>query len=351
MVMDGVQAAIVGTGYGSVELIRLLTRHPRVKEIRVFTHSREGEALEEIYPHLEGILDVTLEPFAPERVTDAGDVVFFGTPAGVSGALAPSLLEAGLRVIDLSGDFRLRDGARYETWYGRPSAPKRWLDQAVYGLAEIARDEVRKARLVANPGCYPTAALLALYPLVQAQAVDLDTLVLDGKSGVSGAGRGVSLGVHFSEVNENVKAYKVGVHQHIPEIEQAVEGWAGRPVSLVFVPHLVPMTRGILMTVYARWIGGAVPDTEGLLELYRRQYADAPFIRVLPAGRQPATKGVYGTNFVDLGVAFDGRTKTVIVTAAIDNLVKGAAGQAVQNMNVMFGWAETLGLLDVPLFP
>ncbi|QZA32074.1 N-acetyl-gamma-glutamyl-phosphate reductase [Hydrogenibacillus sp. N12] len=341
--------AVVGTGYGSAELLRLLLDHPRVGAVRLYTHSREGEAIDALYPHLAGFLDVRLRAFDPAEAA-AADVVFFGTPHGASAELVPPVLERGGRVIDLSGDFRLQDGAAYEAWYGLPAAPAAWREAAAYGLADVYGEALRGARLIANPGCYPTAALLALVPLLRAGTIEPDGIVLDGKSGVSGAGRGVSLGVHFAEVNENLRAYKVGRHQHVPEIEEEAARWAGGPVRVTFVPHLVPMTRGILMTVYARW-RGAPTDTEGLVDLYRKAYSGKPFVRVLPAGRQPETKHVAGTNLADLGAVFDGRSGTAIVTVAIDNLVKGAAGQAVQNMNLLFGWPETLGLRRVPLFP
>ncbi|WP_273000260.1 N-acetyl-gamma-glutamyl-phosphate reductase [Hydrogenibacillus schlegelii] len=345
----GLRVAVVGTGYGSAELVRLLLDHPDVGEIRLYTHSREGEAIDALYPHLAGFLDVSLRAYDPGEVASV-DVSFFATPHGASAELIPPVLELGGRVIDLSGDFRLKDGSAYEAWYGRPAAPATWRENAVYGLADVYGDAVRGARLVANPGCYPTAALLALIPLLRAEAIEPEGIVLDGKSGVSGAGRGVSLGVHFSEVNENLRAYKVGRHQHVPEIEAEAARWAGGPVRVTFVPHLVPMTRGILMTVYARW-RGAPTDTEGLVDLYRKAYGGKPFVRVLPPGRQPETKHVAGTNLADIGAVFDGRTNTAIVTVAIDNLVKGAAGQAVQNMNLLFGRPETLGLRRVPLFP
>jgi N-acetyl-gamma-glutamyl-phosphate reductase len=347
---EPLRAAVVGsTGYGGVELIRLLHRHPKVEITSVLSSSSAGTPVTEGYPHLSGIRADTLDPIDIDALKAKADVVFTATPSGVSAKLVPGLLDAGFRVIDLAGDFRLTSGETYRQWYKHEPAEDRYLQRAVYGLSEVFGDDVRRADFVTNPGCYPTAALLGLFPAVKAGWIDPDTLVIDGKSGVSGAGRGVNLGVHFAEVNENLKAYKVNRHQHIPEIEQILGRAAGREVVVTFTTHLVPMTRGILNTMVAR-LTGAYRDAD-FIELYREFYRGRRFVRICEEGRWPATKEVLGSNYCDIGFSVDPRTGRVTILAAIDNLVKGAAGQAVQNLNLMMGWDEGLGLDDVPLYP
>jgi N-acetyl-gamma-glutamyl-phosphate reductase len=270
----------------------------------------------------------------------------------VASKLAPELLEAGLKVIDLSGDFRLRSGAEYEAWYKRPPADEAYLARAVFGLAELYGDRVRGADFVSNPGCYPTATLLGLLPAVKAGWIDPATIIIDAKSGVSGAGRGLALGSHYAEVNENFSAYKVNRHQHIPEIEQTLSDEAGSKIVTTFTTHLVPMTRGIMSTMYATIVGGAGARSEAdFIGLYKEFYAGRPFVRVRPQGKMPATKEVWGSNYCDIGFAVDGRTGRVTIVSVIDNLVKGAAGQAIQNLNLMMGWDEATGLQFVPAYP
>jgi N-acetyl-gamma-glutamyl-phosphate reductase len=345
-----VRVGIVGaTGYGGVELIRLLSAHPHVQVANVYSSSSEGEALTSVFPHLGSHSLTALQAIDPDKMSEDNDVVFLATPAGVSAALSPQLVRRRTKVIDLSGDFRLCSGEVYRRWYKHEPAADEWLGQAVYGLAEWNGEQVATAQLVANPGCYPTATLLALLPLAKTDWVNPRSWIVDAKSGVSGAGRGVSLGVHFSEVNESIGAYKVAVHQHTPEIEQELKRQSGVETVVQFTPHLVPMTRGILITAYGQLETSV--SLEQLQELYVSTYADKPFVRVRKPGSHPRTKEVYGSNYCDIALHLDERTGRVIILAVIDNMVKGAAGQAVQNLNSMFGWAETTGLPLVPLYP
>jgi len=342
--------AIIGsTGYGGVELIRLLASHPLAEVTSVVSSSSAGSPIAEVYPHLTEICTDLLDDVDPTLIKSKADVVFIATPSGIAAKLTPSLLEAGLKVIDISGDHRLKSPQAYETWYKKTPAEQSYLDRAVYGLAEIYGDAVRDQALISNPGCYPTATLLGLIPAVKAGYIDPATIIIDAKSGVSGAGRGASLGTHYSELNENLKAYKLNRHQHIPEIEQVLSDEAGFPVVTTFTTHLVPMTRGIMSTMYASVKDGR--STEEFVALYRSFYEGRSFVRVREAGIWPATKEVWGSNYCDIGFAVDERTGRVTIVSVIDNLVKGAAGQAIQNLNLMMGWDETLGLQFVPVYP
>lgn len=348
--MEQVRAAIVGsTGYGGVELIRLLQQHPKVEITSVISSSSAGTPLEEGFPHLTGIIARPLDGVVPEEIASRADVVFTATPSGVSAKLVPGLLNAGLKVIDLSGDFRLKDGSEYETWYKHPAPDAAILDEAIYGLCEIYGDKAAGARFISNPGCYPTATLLGLIPAVAEGWIRPESLIIDAKSGVSGAGRGTSLTVHYAEINENFKAYKVNRHQHIPEIEQVLTDAAGRKVTVTFTTQLVPMTRGIMSTMYAEMTGEYTE--EDFIQLYRKYYAGRPFVRIRNAGIWPATKEVSGSNYCDVGFAADARTGRITIFSVIDNVVKGAAGQAIQNLNLMHGWEETLGLGFTPVYP
>ncbi|WP_274654159.1 N-acetyl-gamma-glutamyl-phosphate reductase [Paenibacillus humicola] len=345
-----VNVAIVGsTGYGGVELIRLLASHPYAEVTSVVSSSSAGSPIAEGYPHLTEIRTDVLDDVDPALLKSKADVVITATPAGVASKLAPSLLEAGLKVIDMSGDFRLKSREVYERWYKKEPAEQRYLDKAVFGLAEVYGDAVRGADFISNPGCYSTASLLGLVPAVKEGFIDPSTIIIDAKSGVSGAGRGVSLGNHFSEVNENFKAYKINQHQHIPEIEMVLSDAAGKPVTTTFTTHLVPMTRGIMSTIYASVIGGRTE--EDFIGLYRHYYEGRRFVRIRPKGIWPATKEVWGSNYTDIGFAVDERTGRVTIVSVLDNLVKGAAGQAIQNLNLMMGWDETTGLNFVPAYP
>ena len=338
---------IGSTGYGGVELIRLLENHPEARIGALVSSSQPREPLRAVYPHLSH-MEETLEELDPDRLCEAGEVIFFATPPGVSSRWAPRFAERGKVCIDLSGDFRLT-GEAYRRWYGREPAPGDWLERAVYGLSEWYAEQIRSASLISNPGCYPTASLLALIPLLRERAIDPDTIVIDAKSGVSGAGRGLKLNTLFCEVNENLRPYRVDAHQHTPEIERyASEAW-GSPVRVTFIPHLVPMNRGILITLTARAAEGWT--RRRLEEMTAGFIRRLPLSRIRPENDWPGTKQVQGSNYCDLAVHLDERTGRVIVMSVIDNLVKGAAGQAVQNLNLRMGWDETAGLEGLPLYP
>ena len=335
-----------GTGYTGVELLRLLCQHPAVRLHVITSRAEAGQRVADLYPNLRGRVDAQFS--AP----DIGelcqcDVVFFATPNGIAMESAPTLLEAGVKVIDLAADFRLRDPAAWERWYGMPHKCPDLLAEAVYGLPEVNRERIRTARLVANPGCYPTAVQLGFLPLVEQGMVDPSRLVADAKSGVSGAGRHARVDVLFSEAADSFKAYGVPGHRHLPEITQGLTAVAGGPVGLTFVPHLVPMIRGIHATLYA-----TLKDPHGDLQaLYEQRYANEPFVDVLPAGAHPETRSVRGANLCRIAVHRPQGGDTVVILSVIDNLVKGAAGQAVQNMNLLFGLPETQGLEQVALLP
>jgi len=344
-----VRAAIIGsTGYGGVELIRLLLQHPNIEITSVISSSQAGVPIADGYPHLNQIVVDRLDGVDIELIREKADVVFTATPHGVSSEIVPGLLEAGLKVVDLSGDFRLR-GDVYEQWYKHKPAEASFLEKAVYGLCEVFGDEVQGVDFVSNPGCYPTATVLGLIPALMAGWIDPKSIIVDAKSGVSGAGRGLSMSNHYSEVNENFFAYKVNRHQHTPEVEMVLSRVAGHEVTVTFTTHLVPMTRGILCTMYAS-LNGSHSEAE-LVDLYRQYYAGRPFVRIRDAGKVPATKEVWGSNYCDIGFSVDARTGRVTIVSVIDNLVKGAAGQAIQNFNMMMGWEETLGLMMSPVYP
>lgn len=341
--------SIIGaTGYSGVELIRLLLTHPEANIVAVYSNSQTGKAMQEVYPHLTHIFTDDLAEIDCGRIRNEADVVFIATPSGVSGKLVPQLMDGKLKVIDISGDFRLATPELYTRWYGKETAAQEYIDQAVYGLSEWNADAIRETKLLANPGCYPTATLLSLLPLLKADLIDGKSIIVDAKSGVTGAGRGLSLGTHFCEVNESISAYKVGKHQHTPEIEQTLTQLTGKEAVISFTPHLVPMNRGILTTAYASLKEGVT--AEQVAEAYADAYEGKPFVRLRP-GAYPKTKEVYGSNYCDIAWHVDERTGRVIVLGVIDNVVKGAAGQAVQNMNLMFGLPETTGLAFTPVYP
>ncbi|MFS0836307.1 N-acetyl-gamma-glutamyl-phosphate reductase [Paenibacillus sp. 1P03SA] len=347
---EHVRAAIVGsTGYGGVELIRLLLGHPRVTITSVISSSSAGAPISDGFPHLNSIMQDSLDAVDVPLIASKADVVFLATPAGVAAKLAPEMLDAGLKVIDLSGDFRLKTPQIYTQWYKREGASQEDLDKAVFGLCEIYGEQVTGKEFISNPGCYPTATLLGLFPAVKTGWIDPSTIIVDAKSGISGAGRGLGLGVHYAEANENFSAYKLNRHQHIPEIEQVLSDAAGREVIITFSTHLVPMTRGIMATCYAQLNGKH--DTRDFIEMYRSFYEGRRFVRIREEGKWPATKEVWGSNYCDIGFAVDERTNRVTVVSVIDNVMKGAAGQAVQNLNLMLGWDETTGLQITPVYP
>ena len=342
-------AVIGATGYGGVELLRFLQHHPHVTVQSVHSSSQEGTSLADVYPHLGQIESLILEKIDIEQISKTADVVFLATPPGVSSELTPSLYESGVKVIDLSGDFRLKEGQIYEKWYKRLAPPQAYLEKAVYGLSEWNKEAIKQAKIIANPGCYPTATLLGLAPLVQHDLIKEDSIVIDAKSGVSGAGRHVSLGTHFSETNENVKIYKVNEHQHIPEIEQMLLHWNKEIKPITFSTHLIPMTRGIMATIYSQAKKELTVET--LVDLYKTSYEGSKFVRIRRQGSYPMTKEVYGSNYCDIGIAYDERTGRITIVSVIDNLVKGAAGQAIQNLNIMMGIEENIGLQFKPVYP
>jgi N-acetyl-gamma-glutamyl-phosphate reductase len=334
-----------GTGYTGAELLRLLVQHPEATLEAITSRKETGLPVVDLFPNLRGRTDLRFTDTSDARLAKC-DVVFFATPHGVAMEQTPGLLRSGVRVIDLAADFRLKDPAVFERWYKMPHACPHLLDEAVYGLCEVNRDAIRKARIVANPGCYPTSVQLGLLPLLEAGAVDAERLIADAKSGVSGAGRKAELDILFSEASDNLKAYGVTGHRHHPEIEQGLTAWARRPVRVTFVPHLIPAIRGIYATLYAR-----ITRETDVQALFEKRYFGEPFVDVLPPGSHPETRSVRGANVCRLAIHRPANGDTVVVLSVIDNLVKGAAGQAIQNMNLMFGVPETTGLNQLALLP
>lgn len=343
-----VNVSIVGaSGYGGGELARLLVGHPEVDLVHLTAETRAGEAMADLYPNLRSFTDRVTTVADPEQIARDSDLVFIALPNGKAMEFAPGIAPHA-RIVDLSADFRFKDPLLYEQWYKHAHACPLLLDGSAYGLTEFRRSEIRGARIVGNPGCYPTAALLAILPFLQAGQVSARGIVIDAKSGVSGAGRSPSMGTHFSEVNENVKAYNVASHRHTPEIEQELSALGDGPVAVTFTPHLIPMTRGILVTAYMPVRNGLTTDRA--TAILQEAYSGEPFVRVLADGL-PQTKATSGSNFCDVAARVDSRSGMLIAMAALDNLVKGASGQAIQNMNVMLGFPEELGLRSPGLYP
>ena len=334
-----------GTGYTGVELLRLLAQHPEVQIVAITSRGEAGTAVSAMFPSLRRRVSLNFEDPATANLRHC-DLVFFATPNGVAMEQAPALLDAGVRVIDLAADYRIKDVAEWERWYGMPHASPEWVAKAVYGLPEYNRAAVRNARLVANPGCYPTAVQLGLMPLVEAGLVEADQLIADAKSGVSGAGRKAEIATLFSEAADNFKAYAVPGHRHLPEIVQGLSEMAGHPVGLTFVPHLTPVIRGIHATLYAR-----IKSESDFQALFEQRYHGEAFVDILPPGSHPDTRSVRAANLCRIAVHRPRGGKVLVVLSVIDNLVKGAAGQAVQNMNIMFGLPETEGLWQLAVLP
>lgn len=334
-----------GTGYTGVELLRLLCRHPGVELVAITSRGEAGMAVSDMFPSLRG--RVNLKFVTPQEAQlERCDVVFFATPNGIAMKQAAELVAAGVRIIDLAADFRIRDVAEWEKWYGMSHAAPELVAEAVYGLPETSREQIRSARVLANPGCYPTAVQLGFLPLVEAGAIDLGHLIADAKSGVSGAGRKAEVHALLAEAADSFKAYGVAGHRHLPEIRQGLARFAGQPVGLTFVPHLTPMIRGIHATLYGR-----LTRELDLQALFEQRYADEPFVDVMPPGSHPETRSVRASNLCRIAVHRPQGGDTVVVLSVIDNLVKGAAGQAVHNLNIMFGLEETTGLDLVPVSP
>lgn len=335
-----------GTGYTGVELLRLLALHPEAEIVAITSRSEDGQPIAQLFPNLRGHLDLAFSQPDVATLSEC-DVVFFATPNGTAMKLVPELLATGTRVIDLAADFRLQDEKEWQQWYGMEHACPDLLQQAVYGLPEVNRDQIKQAQLIANPGCYPTAVQLAFLPLLKAGVINTDNLIADAKSGVSGAGRGANVGTLLAEASESMKAYNVAGHRHWPEIRQGLNRMIANDVGLTFVPHLTPMIRGIHATLYARLTDKGVD----LQQLYEQSYKAEPFVDVMPAGSHPETRSVKGANHCRIAVHVPPGGDTVVILSVIDNLVKGAAGQAVQNMNIMFGLDETAGLQVIGLVP
>ncbi len=345
-----INVGIVGaSGYTGAELTRILSNHPHVRLTVATSRKFAGMPLAEVFPNLRGCTDVVCENLPVEELADKADFFFTAVPHKTAMDIVPSLLEAGKKVVDLSADFRLRDAAVYEEWYDTHTC-SHLLSEAVYGLPELYREHICNARLTANPGCYPTSIILGLAPLLKNRIIEPATLIADSKSGATGAGRAASVATLFCEVNDGFRAYKVGgAHRHTPEIEQEISLLADTGCTITFTPHLLPVSRGILSTVYASMRGSST--LKELHSLFADTYRNERFVRVLDEGAVPATQHVRGSNYCDIGVQIDARTGRVIVLSAIDNVVKGASGQAVQNMNLMLGYDEATGLAQVPLFP
>jgi N-acetyl-gamma-glutamyl-phosphate reductase len=343
------KVAVVGaSGYTGVELLRILSGHPEVAVTCVTSERSAGKTVAEIFPSVRDRYTQVLEKLEPMQVCEKADFIFTALPHQAAMLVVPSFLEKGKKVVDLSADYRFHDPALYGAWY-QPHMNPDLLAKSVYGLPELHRKAIAGSDLVGNPGCYPTSIILGLAPLLKKGLLDISTIIADSKSAVSGAGRGAKVDTLFCEVNEGFKAYGIASHRHTPEIEQELSFLAGAPVTISFTPHLVPMDRGILSTLYATLTKET--SVKELLSLYQKFYRNEGFVRILPEGVYPSTLYVRGSNFCDIGLTIDKRTGRVIVVSAIDNLVKGASGQAVQNMNIMNGFPENLGLDALPLFP
>ena len=345
MIKIGIAGA---SGYTGLELIRLLVQHPDVELAVLTSETFQGQNIAEVFPSLNGVVDLKLQPLDDSIVKEC-EVLFLALPHTTAMAKLPVYLQSGCKVIDLSADYRLKDPKAYPDCYSVTHTHPELLKQAVYGLPELHRESIQSARFIANPGCYPTSVILALAPLLKTEWVDLNSIISDSKSGVSGAGRKPSLTTHFTEANEGVSPYGLAEHRHTPEMEQEISNLAGKPVRVTFSPHLIPMTRGMLSTVYIN-LNQTLTD-EKLVEHYREFYKGESFIRVLNPGKFASSHHVLSSNFCDIGLKVDSRNQRLIITSAIDNLIKGASGQAIQNMNIMLGLDEKTGLMAAGIFP
>jgi N-acetyl-gamma-glutamyl-phosphate reductase len=341
-------AIVGGSGYTGMELLRLLIRHPQVEVAAVTSSQYAGREVGKVFPHLKGETSLIFLDHEVDRVADSAELIFTAVPHEKAMDLVARLHQKNRKVVDLSADFRFREASVYEAWY-QPHRARDLLKKAVYGLPEFYREAIRKASIVGNPGCYPTSVLLALAPLLKAPFINSSGIIADSKSGASGAGRGLALGTLFCEVDEGFQAYKVAGHRHTPEIEQELAVIAGKEIRIVFTPHLVPMSRGILSTLYVPLTD--LPEAGVVYGLFEAAYQKEPFVRLCPPDQLPNTLQVRGSNYCDLGFKMDPKNRMLIVVSALDNLIKGASGQAVQNMNLMLGFEETAGLEQLPLYP
>ncbi len=338
-----------GSGYTGAELLRILSGHPEVEITAVTSEKSAGKKITDLFPHLHKYSYLVYEPLDKEKILNKADVFFMALPHGASQEAVDYFFKRSKKVIDLSADYRLSDPSVYAEWYNTPHNYADTLKNAVYGLPELYREEIKYSSLIANPGCYPTSAILALYPAIKQGIIDIESITIDSKSGTSGAGRKAEVGFSYCEVNEGFKAYGIGVHRHTPEIEQELSIIAGKKIVVNFTPHLVPMDRSIISTIYAKMLKKA--DTAAILKIYKNLYDLEPFVNVLDDGVFPNAKNVRGSNYCEIGLRVNERTNTLIIVSAIDNLVKGASGQAVQNMNIIMGFKETTALQSLALFP
>lgn len=342
------KVSIIGaTGYSGCELIRYLRYHPEVELTSIHSSSTKDEAFSAFYPHAKQLCTLPLEAIDPEKIMTVSDLVFFATPSGIAKELAASFVTAGFPAIDLSGDFRLKTQGAYERWYGHRAAPYELVQCFDYGLAEFRQH--KQSKWVANPGCYATAAELSLAPLLKEQLIELDSIIIDAKSGFSGAGKNLTQATHFTEAHDNMTLYKMNQHQHIPEIIQQLKEWAPELEAIQFSTSLIPVTRGIFATTYVK-AKQPISDEE-LIAVYRNCYDDKPFVRVQAVGVYPTLKQVVGSNYCDIGLAYNPATNMITIVTVIDNLGKGAAGQAIQNLNLLAGFPEVYGLDQLPLYP
>ena len=345
-----IRVGIIGsTGYAGQELVRILLGHKEAEIVWYGSRSYAGEAYADVFRNMFQLVPDICKGEDLEKLCGEVDVIFTATPQGLCSTLVSEEILSKVKIIDLSADFRIKDVDTYEKWYGIRHGSPEFIGEAVYGLCEVNREKIRKARLVANPGCYPTCSFLSIYPLAKAGLIDMKSVIIDAKSGTSGAGRGAKTANLFCEVNESIKAYGVATHRHTPEIEEQLSYASGQETVINFTPHLVPMNRGILVTAYASLVKDVTE--EEMRALYEEAYDGEPFVRLLPAGVCPETRWVEGSNYTDVNIRKDERTGRVLMLGAMDNLVKGAAGQAVQNMNLMFGLPENTGLMMPPVFP
>lgn len=338
-----------GSGYTGSELLRILSGHPEVEVMAVTSEKSAGRKVTDLFPHLHKYSHLIYEPLDKERILDKADIFFMALPHGASQEAVDYFFRKDKKVIDLSADYRLSEPAIYEEWYKTAHNYENTLKHAVYGLPELHREEIKRSNLVANPGCYPTSAILGLYPAIKEEIVDIEGIIVDSKSGISGAGRKAEIGFSYCEVNEGFKAYGIAVHRHTPEIEQELSRIAGKKIVINFTPHLVPMDRGIISTIYGKMIKKL--ETSEIISIYKKYYDTEPFVKILDEGVYPNAKNVRGSNYCEIGLKVNKRTNTLIIVSAIDNLVKGASGQAVQNMNLVMGLKESTALESPALFP
>lgn len=342
-----VKAGIIGaTGYAGVELLRLLLLHPEVDVVGISSESFRDMDISEVYPNLVG--STGLKCLSMDEVIDKSEVVFTALPHGLSEDIAYKCDQKGIVIIDLGADFRLEQEEEYKNWYGFGFKYRELHEIAKYGLCELNREKIKSTKIIGNPGCYPTSIILGMAPLLKQGVINPNSIIVDSKSGVTGSGRGLNLGSHYPECNESIKAYKIASHRHLPEIEQELSKLADEKITITFTPHLVPMNRGILSTIYCEFKSGKFISEDEIRTAYKEFYNTEKFVRIMPQGKNPETKNVTGSNFCDIGINVDNRTGRIIIVSAIDNMFKGAAGQAVQNMNIIFGFSEDTGLKYIP---